>query len=678
MPKRPGPDDPGAPATADSGSSGGPKLTSDDIFGEILEEVGGERLGAAGAAQGAAQRSGPIKVQVEDPMAGGRPLPRPSAPPSRPGGHAPRELRPEDVDVLLDAFSGPMDLPVPEPVFEHPDPVPVPDPDPVADPDPAPEVLFEEVPEPEFADLPEPSFADAPEAEAVPVPEPREPSPLVLELDGEAPPPWMSQGSEGPDFEEALPPPPPAPRAASADGTQEGLRDLMNLMRVNKGRAHRMDSGHNKFTAASPASSATLPDLDLGAVAEQALDEAYQPAPAMARAYVPAPGPTVDIHYGPYRLLQRIAVGGMAEVFRAKRTGVEGFEKVVAVKRILPHLSDNKEFVDMFIDEAKMVAGLTHPNIVQIFDLGKIDRTYFIAMDYVHGRDLRTIMRRGREKGLRIPLDLSLLVVSRVCSALEFAHRKKDERGVPMKIVHRDVSPQNILISFEGEVKLTDFGIAKAATKATITDSGALRGKLLYMSPEQAWGKPMDRRSDVFSLGIVFYEMVTDQKPFLATSEMSILETVRECRVVPPSQVNPRVPEKLERVLLKALARDVDERYQDAAEMYRDLERVLHERQPPTSAELTRFMELLFDEAERGEVSADAHEPPAPAMKEAPVEVAADPPAADAAGEHEELAGAPPPPEPEAEEVKEAEPEPKPATRDPMSIQKLLKRFGIK
>jgi serine/threonine protein kinase len=325
----------------------------------------------------------------------------------------------------------------------------------------------------------------------------------------------------------------------------------------------------------------------------------------------------------------------------------------------------------MFIDEAKMVAGLAHPNIVQIFDLGRIDRTYFIAMDYVHGRDLRTIMRRAREKGLRFPLDLSLLIASRVCSALEFAHRKKDERGVPMQIVHRDVSPQNILISFEGEVKLTDFGIAKAATKATITDAGALRGKLLYMSPEQAWGKPMDRRSDVFSLGIVFYEMVTDQKPFLASSERSILETVRECRVAPPSEVNPRIPEKLERVVMKALARDVDERYQDAAEMYRDLERVLHERQPPTSAELSRFMEVLFDDPERSEVVSGA----------APADEAAAP----GGDVHEEFepAAAPPaeaaPAEADAEaEDEEPPPQPRPPARDPMSIQKLLKRFGIK
>jgi serine/threonine protein kinase len=292
----------------------------------------------------------------------------------------------------------------------------------------------------------------------------------------------------------------------------------------------------------------------------------------------------------------------MAEVFRAKRTGVEGFEKVVAVKRILSHLSDNKEFVDMFIDEAKMVAGLAHPNVVQIFDLGKHDKNYWIAMEYVHGRDLRTIIRAGPERGLKIPLDISTYVVSKVCAALEYAHRKKDDKGQPMLIVHRDISPQNILISFEGDVKLTDFGIAKAASKASTTDKGALRGKLLYMSPEQAWGKAMDKRSDVFSLGIVFYEMLTEQKPFLGTSETSILETVRECRVPPPTTINDKIPEKLEKVVMKALERDPEVRYQDAGEMLRDLERVLHEWQPATASGLVRFLEILFDEHERGDV----------------------------------------------------------------------------
>jgi serine/threonine protein kinase len=379
------------------------------------------------------------------------------------------------------------------------------------------------------------------------------------------------------------------------------------------------------------------PGLDLASVAENAIEEkAAEPEPEPPRP--PAPPSREpswrDSRFGPYELIDRVAIGGMAEVFKAKRTGVEGFEKVVALKRILPHLSDNKEFLDMFVDEAKMVAGLAHPSIVQIFDLGRIEKSYYIAMEYVHGRDLRTIMRRAREKGLRMPLDLSLRVVSQVCAALEYAHRKKDEKGRPMQIVHRDVSPQNILISFEGEVKLVDFGIAKAATKASNTDRGALRGKLLYMSPEQAWGRTIDRRSDVFSLGIVLYEMVTETKPFIgAGTELTILELVRQCVITPAREINPRVPEALDRVIMKALARDPAERYQDAGQMQRGLERFLRERPPVTARDLARFLELLFDRAEREE------------------------------GGPEDRRGGP-----------ESGADPGP---DPMSLDSLLKRFGI-
>jgi serine/threonine-protein kinase len=224
-------------------------------------------------------------------------------------------------------------------------------------------------------------------------------------------------------------------------------------------------------------------------------------------------------------------------------------------------------------------------------------------MEYVHGRDLRTILRRAKDRGLKMPLDLALRIASLVSAALEYAHRKKDDRGRPMEIVHRDVSPQNILISFEGDVKLTDFGIAKAASKASTTDRGALRGKLLYMSPEQAWGRAMDRRSDVFSLGLVLYETITDQRPFLgmtASSEVSILEAVRQCRIVPPREVSPRIPEDLDRLVMKALARDPDDRFQNAADLGRGLEKVLRDRPAPTAHELTRFLELLFDRDERG------------------------------------------------------------------------------
>jgi serine/threonine protein kinase len=359
-----------------------------------------------------------------------------------------------------------------------------------------------------------------------------------------------------------------------------------------------------KFHAALPHAETPAGDnLDLAAVAEEAIA-----ASGVARERRPREGGWRNDQYGPYQLLDRIAVGGMAEVFKAKRAGAAGFEKVVAVKRILPHLSDNKEFVGMFVDEAKMVAGLTHPNIVQIYDLGKIDKSYFIALEYVHGRDLRTILKRAKEKDLRVPLDLALRICAAVCAALEYAHRKKDERGRAMEIVHRDVSPQNILISFEGDVKLTDFGIAKAATKASNTDRGALRGKLLYMSPEQAWGRPTDRRSDLFSLGLVLYEMLTDTKPFLTgtdASEMSILEKVRRGEVPPPRSLNPKLPESLDRLAVKMLERDPEARFQDAADLARGLERVARERPPVSTNELKRYMEVLFDRDEREEAIPD-------------------------------------------------------------------------
>ncbi|HEY7818208.1 MAG TPA: serine/threonine-protein kinase, partial [Vicinamibacteria bacterium] len=299
--------------------------------------------------------------------------------------------------------------------------------------------------------------------------------------------------------------------------------------------------------------------------------------------------------YGSYSLLERVATGGMAEVFRAKRKGVEGFEKVVAVKRILPHLSSNKDFVDMFIEEAKMVASLSHPNIVQIFDLGRIDETSYIAMEFVEGKDLRTILTRARNRSTLPAVDLAALIAARVSAALEYAHRHRDSNGQELRIVHRDVSPQNILVSDEGEVKLVDFGIAKAATKASHTDSGSLRGKLLYMSPEQAWGKPLDKRSDLFALGAVFFEILTGHLLFSASSEMSVLERVREARFVPPSSLNPAVPIELEAVVMRLLNKNPLERYQDASEVLLDLDSYLRRRPAVGSGDLSRFVKRLFE-----------------------------------------------------------------------------------
>ena len=336
-----------------------------------------------------------------------------------------------------------------------------------------------------------------------------------------------------------------------------------------------------KFAAVPPTGKVPEVHLDLASVAEDALlsatppgGNATPPAPAPKETLVKT-GKAVHKVYGPYRLLERVAVGGMAEVFKAMRSGVEGFEKVVAVKRILPHLSDNKEFVDMFINEAKMVAGLTHPNIVQIFDLGRIDKSYYIAMEYVHGRDLRTILRRTRERNMRLPLDLSVLVVSKVCSALEFAHRKKDSRGRPMLIVHRDVSPQNVLVSREGEVKLADFGIAKAIGRREKSATGIIKGKFAYMSPEQSIGAELDGRSDLFSVGTLLYILTTGRKPFEGEADMDVLMQVRKARFEKPSEVVKDFNPDVERFIARALRGDRARRWQTAEQMADKLDAIL-------------------------------------------------------------------------------------------------------
>jgi len=305
--------------------------------------------------------------------------------------------------------------------------------------------------------------------------------------------------------------------------------------------------------------------------------------------------------FGQYELMEVIATGGMAEVYRARMRGVEGFQKIVAIKRILSHLTDNDEFVTMFIDEAKLAAQLQHPNIIHIYDLGKIERSYYIAMEFIDGKDLRTILRQVEEKQKRLPLGLSLYVASRLAAALDYAHRKFDMQGRAMVLVHRDVSPQNVLISYEGEIKLCDFGIAKAASKASHTRAGALKGKLQYMSPEQAWGKDIDHRSDIFSLGLVLYEMVTGRKAFTGDSELSILEQVRAPRMALPRDIDPAIPPQVERIIAKALRENRDERYQTAAEMATDLDGIIQSLRPsPGASELGSFVAGLLNHARPG------------------------------------------------------------------------------
>jgi hypothetical protein len=282
------------------------------------------------------------------------------------------------------------------------------------------------------------------------------------------------------------------------------------------------------------------------------------------------------IPFGKYYLLERINVGGMAEVFKAKAFGVEGFERLLAVKRILPNIAEDEEFITMFIDEAKIAVQLQHANIAQIFDLGKVDDSFFIALEYVHGRDLRSIFDRMRARGEGLPIALACHILMQVCEGLDYAHNKRDGQGRELNLVHRDISPQNVLIGYEGEVKLIDFGIAKAAGKASTTQAGILKGKFGYMSPEQVRGLPIDKRSDIFAVGIVLYELLTGERLFVGETDFSTLEKVRNVEIVPPSSYNKKIPQELERLILKALARDPEDRYQNAIDLHDDLQSFLY------------------------------------------------------------------------------------------------------
>lgn len=301
--------------------------------------------------------------------------------------------------------------------------------------------------------------------------------------------------------------------------------------------------------------------------------------------------------FGQYTLVERIARGGMAEVWKASMRGAEGFEKVVAIKKILPHLSEDSEFVTMFIDEAKLAAQLNHNNIIHIYDLAKVSSAYYIAMEYVEGHDLKDILKQSEERRQTVPVELAMFISSKVAAALDYAHRKRDAAQKELGIVHRDVSPQNVLISNEGDIKLCDFGIAKAASKVTHTQAGALKGKLHYMSPEQAWGKSIDRRSDVFALATVLFEMLTGRRLFSGENEISVLEQVREAKVKAPSTINEDVPPEVDRIVLKALQREPEARYQSAGEMARDIDTVLYSFRPtPTSADLAIYLDRVYAE----------------------------------------------------------------------------------
>jgi serine/threonine protein kinase/Tfp pilus assembly protein PilF len=300
--------------------------------------------------------------------------------------------------------------------------------------------------------------------------------------------------------------------------------------------------------------------------------------------------------FGKYQLLDKIVIGGMAELFRAKLTGAQGFEKLIAVKKILPNLSREENLVTAFIDEAKLAALLHHENIIQIYDFGSMDDQYFIAMEYLFGKDLRTITRTARAKDLALGLENILYIVSRICAGLDYSHHLRDLQGKPLNIIHRDINPQNILITYEGQVKIIDFGIAKAASHNTQTRENLIKGKLAYMSPEQANGQKIDHRSDIFSTGIILYELLAARRMFSGET-MHVLSLVRDAEYDPPEEVIPDLPDKLNALLHRALAKEPDERYQSAGEMLADIEEFMFELSlRPNARSFAGYIKDLFEE----------------------------------------------------------------------------------
>ncbi len=269
-----------------------------------------------------------------------------------------------------------------------------------------------------------------------------------------------------------------------------------------------------------------------------------------------------------YRIIERVAAGGMAEVFRGVSEAMAGFKKNIAIKRILPSLTKNKKFVAMFLDEARLSLSLQHANIVQVFDIGHSEDTYFIVMEYVDGVDLKALLDWRRRIGKRIPIAHTLYLIMEVCKGLSYAHEMTNpENDAPLGIVHRDISPPNVLISKQGEIKVVDFGLAKATSQVEITDPGVVKGKMSYLSPEAARGEEVDSRADIFAVGILMYEMLTGKRLFYGETDYQTVELVRNAKIPPIKPQNPQVEPELEDVVRKALAKRKEDRYQSALDL---------------------------------------------------------------------------------------------------------------
>ena len=319
--------------------------------------------------------------------------------------------------------------------------------------------------------------------------------------------------------------------------------------------------------------------------------------------------------FGKYLLVEKLATGGMAQLYRAKIIGVEGFEKFIAIKQILPHLAHEEELITSFIDEAKLAALLNHQNVVQIYDFGSMENSYFITMEFLYGKDLRGVNAKAKEKGTPVSLENALYLISKVCAGLDYAHNLKDFQGKSLSIIHRDISPQNIFLTYQGDVKIVDFGIAKAASQSTITQVGMIKGKVAYMSPEQAAGKVIDHRSDIFATGILLYELVAGGRMFKGDDTLQILSKVREAEFTPLGTLIGGLPEKLYDIVAKALAKDPDDRYQSCADMQADIEECIFRLNlRPSGRSLAEYLRLLFAEEieEEGKRMANTAGPEAP------------------------------------------------------------------
>jgi serine/threonine-protein kinase len=298
---------------------------------------------------------------------------------------------------------------------------------------------------------------------------------------------------------------------------------------------------------------------------------------------------------GRYELLREIAMGGMAKIHIAKHRTPGGLEKLLVVKSLLPELATDAAAVQMFLEEAKLAARLSHPNVVQIFDLGCVQGTYFIAMEYIHGEDLATILQTTVNRGASIPLGFAMKIASQACEALHYAHTKADVSGRSLGVVHRDVSPQNIVVSFGGMVKLVDFGIAKAASRRDIDHGQFLVGKLAYMAPEQYEGGDVDARTDVFALGIVLWEVVTGRRLFGQYEPEDMITVITQTDATSPIEFNNDIPLDLDGIILKALARDPAKRFQSAYEMYTELEDCMrHEGVLTNTLQIGSWMQKMF------------------------------------------------------------------------------------